>query len=174
MAQKMLSGKSMKNVLKTTLAVILTILCQISFAGNSSEKDSPAIQLLESGPKARKLEGAMLRMARVVMKKTPMVVIMNDIDLIIICPMENASKDFSQKVTSMLKNYALAGEVNEKDSEMSVYIDAVKNGHFTELIIYNKRPDDSIMLFQGNFTPEELQEMGSRFEAQHAPRSKEQ
>ena len=61
----------MKNILKTIMAVILIVLCQSIFATTAGDTESPAVQFLESNRKAKKLEGAMLRIARPILKKTP-------------------------------------------------------------------------------------------------------
>ena len=70
------------------MILVCLTMCYDTYAADSKKDDSPAIKTLQSGRKTRKLEGATLRLARPILKKTPMSVVMDDIDMMMLCPMD--------------------------------------------------------------------------------------
>ncbi len=161
----------MKNWFKILMMLVCFTMCHDIYA--SEDYDSPAIKTLQSGRKTRKLEGATLKLARPILKKTPMSVVMDDIDMMMLCPMDrNNSKDseFSGRMNKTLQGYMLAHEIDDELSHVLIYVDEVKGNRFTELIIYFTSPDQTIMYFRGDFTVESLMKVGELSDQQRKKR----
>ena len=147
------------------LAAVLTVFCQSISAAVPPGDGSEVIQLLESNRKTRKLEGGMLRLARPIIKKTPMGYVMDKITMMIVCPVEDDDKSFAPKAEALIKEeYTLAGAVDDEEKVISLYVDTPKDGRCSLLILRSIKPDNAIMLFKGDFTIEDLQEVGRRSE----------
>ena len=155
----------MKKILHIILAAALAVLCQNISATTPPGDGSDVIQLLESNKKSRKLEGGMLKLARPIIKKTPMGYVVDKISMMIVCPVENDDSTFVPKAETMIAaNYTLAGAVNDEDKVISLYVDTPKDDRCSLLILRSVKPDNAIMLFKGDFTIEDLQEVGRRSE----------
>ena len=155
----------MRKTLHIMLAAVLAVFCQSISAAVPPGDGSEVVQLLESNRKARKLEGGMLRLARPIIKKTPMGYVMDNITMMIVCPVEDDDKTFASKAEALIKdNYTLAGAVNDEEKVISLYVDTPKDDRCSLLILRSVKPDNAIMLFKGDFTIEDLQEVGRRSE----------
>ena len=155
----------MKKILHIILAAALAVLCQNISATTPPGDGSDVIQLLESNKKSRKLEGGMLKLARPIIKKTPMGYVMDKISMMIVCPVEDDDRTFVPKAEAMIAaNYTLAGAVNDEEKVISLYVDTPKDDRCSLLILRSVKPDNAIMLFKGDFTIEDLQEVGRRSE----------
>lgn len=150
----------MKSVFKIIMAVTLAVLCQNGYAADDKTEESPAVRVLEAGRKAKRLEGPTLKIAKPILKKTPISAIMDDIEMMIICPLEKEKGDMTAKAESLLKDYTMVREINDELSHMYIYIDTPVNDSFSELILYTTSPEANIMLFEGNFTVEGLMKVG--------------
>lgn len=142
------------------MAVTLAVLCQNGYAADDKTEESPAVKVLEAGRKAKRLEGPTLKIAKPILKKTPISAIMDDIEMMIICPLEKEKDDMTAKAESLLKDYTMVREINDELSHMYIYIDTPVNDSFSELILYTTSPEANIMLFEGNFTVEGLMKVG--------------
>ena len=152
-------------------------VCHDICADVSYNDDTPAVKALESGKKTRRLEGATLKIARPIIKNTPMSAVLDDIDMMMFCPVDkNSRKDgeFQARVESALKGYILAHEIDDELSHMLIYVDEVKGNKFTELILYITGPDRTILYFRGDFTVEGLMKVGELSEQDRKRRVKEQ
>jgi len=140
------------------------MLCPDIYASAKKAEDSPAVQVLSSNKNARKLEGGMLKLARPALKKTPMAVVMDNIDMLVMYPIsQKADEDerhFAEQAINVLKNYQKVSEIDDPDYRMSIYIDDPVGENFSEIILYTSRPDASIMVFVGDFTIESLKKVG--------------
>ena len=155
----------MNRILHIILAAAFFITCQDISAATPPGDGSEVIQLLESNRKSRRLEGGMLRIARPIIKKTPMGYVMDKITMMIVCPVEENDNDLVSKAETLIKDgYTLAGSVMDEEKVISLYVDEPKDGHCRTLILRSVKPDNSIMVFKGDFTVEELQEVGRRSE----------
>ena len=67
---------------------VLAMLCPNTPASGKKADESAAIQMLRPNKKAKTLEGTTMRLARPVLKKTPMSVFIDNIDALLICPLE--------------------------------------------------------------------------------------
>lgn len=153
----------MSRFLEIIMVLACFMVCHETYASGPESDSSPAIKALQSGKKTRRLEGATLKIARPIIKKTPMSAVMDDIDMMMFCPVEkNNSKDgeFAGRVTKALKSYMLAHEIDDELSHMLIYVDEVKGNRFTELILYITSPDQTILYFRGDFTVEALMKVG--------------
>lgn len=164
----MLTSSIMKTILMIMAALVM--LCQNTYAVDRKTSESPAVQMLDSYRSARKFEGAKMKIAKPFLKKTPMSVLMDDIDMMVICPMENADDLFTENVERMLNNYSKVSEINDDSYQMYIYIDELHGNHFSELILYITRSDRSIMVFDGDFTVESLMKVGELSEQQRKQR----
>ncbi|MBR5300743.1 MAG: hypothetical protein IKU36_10930 [Bacteroidales bacterium] len=165
----------MRTLLKIFMILACLMACHEIYASGPDRDDTPAIKALQSGKKTRRLEGATLKLARPILKKTPMSVVMDDIDMMMFCPVEkNNSKDgeFAGKVKKALKGYMLAHEIDDELSHMLIYVDEVKGNRFTELILYITSPDQTILYFRGDFTVEALMKVGELSEQDRKKRIK--
>ena len=148
------------------LAAIM--LCTSLQAKTGTDIDSPAMQVLKSQKNSRILSGTKLKIARPFIKKTPMGVILDDITTLVICNLENPSGSHAdmlpQDAREMLKGYMPVREIDDERSRMSIYINEPQGNRFTEIVIYNSRPDASMMLFVGEFTEESLRKVGEASE----------
>ena len=142
------------------MAVTLAVLCQYGYAAGDNTGESPAVKVLESGRKAKRLEGPTLRIAKPIIKKTPISAIVDDIEMMIICPLDKESSDMTATAERMLKNYMLVKEINDELSHMLIYISTPADEKFSELILYTKSPELKILLFEGDFTVEGLMKVG--------------
>ena len=157
------------------MTLICLTLCHDAYGSEPKNDNTPAIKAIQSGKKTRRLEGATLKLARPILKKTPMSAVMNDIDMMMFCPVEkNNSKDgeFAGKVKKALKGYMLAHEIDDELSHMLIYVDEVKGNRFTELILYITSPDQTILYFRGDFTVEALMKVGELSEQDRKKRIK--
>lgn len=172
----MLSSKGMKDIFKIIMATALVVLCQGVHAADISEEDSPAIRLLDSNKSTRTLEGVMLRMARPILKKTPMAAIMDDIDMMMLCPVGKGSKkdndEFEEKLTNVLNGYTLVSEIDDELSHMFIYIHNLSGNSFSELVLYITSPESNMLLFRGDFTIEGLMKVGELSEQDRKTRIK--
>ena len=153
----------MKIFLKFISVMILAVLCQYGHAAGNGTGESPVAKVLKAGRKTKVLEGAALKVARPILKKTPVSVIIDDIEMMVICPLELEKNDMHElavKAENILGNYLMVKEINDELSHLFTYIDNPENGRFSELILYNKRPQPSIMMFGGDFTIEDLMKVG--------------
>ena len=162
-------NSGMKNLQIFLLAVALFMLCPTLNAWNGTEGDSPAIQMLDSKKEAKILDGTKLKIARPFLKRTPMGVIIDEIEMMIICPLENDTQNGARLVKeaqAVLKRYNLVREIDDERSKMDIYIDTPEDDKFSEIILYHTRPEPYIMLFVGNFTVESLIKVGEMSEQQ--------
>lgn len=152
----------MKNLFKIIMAVAFAVLLgQYAYSAVNGSDESPAVKVLESGRKTKRLEGSSLKIARPILKKTPISAIMDNIEMLMICPLDSKdSDDLTARAEKMLKRYMLVREIDDELSHMFIYIDTPQKDRFTELILYTKSPDIKIMLFEGDFTVEDLMKVG--------------
>ena len=149
---------------------VLAILCPSTAAAGKKADDSVAIQMLQSNKKAKTLEGTTLKLARPVLKKTPMSVLMDQIDAMLICPLEKSDNAYLDKVDTMLGSYSKVNEINDDDYRMLIYIDTLHGNRFSEIILYTTDPDKTIMVFCGDFTTEGLTKVGELSDQQREKR----
>ena len=90
---------------------VLAMLCPNTPASGKKADESAAIQMLRPNKKAKTLEGTTMRLARPVLKKTPMSVFIDNIDALLICPLEKSDKAYLDKVETMLGGYAKVNEI---------------------------------------------------------------
>ena len=130
--------------------------------------DSPVVQMLDSQKESKKLDGTKLKIAKPFIKRTPMGVIIDEIDMMIICPIDEKKETDAvlTQAKQVLKNYILVKEIDDELSKMAIYIDNPQGDNFSEIIICNSRPENSIMLFSGKFTVESLMKVGEVSEQQ--------
>lgn len=106
----------------------------------------------------------MLKLARPALKKTPMAVVMDDIDMMVMYSIsqkaDEEEKQFAQQAINVLESYNKVSEIDDPDYRMSIYIDNPVGENFSEIILYTSRPDASIMVFVGNFTIGSLKKVG--------------
>ena len=160
----------MKNLIKYIVTLSVLIFSTDIHALAEPEDTSPAVQMLEAQKDSKRLDGAKFKVAKPFIKRTPMGVIIDEIEMMIICPLENNSSKAEDllpaEAKEMLKKYILVKEIDDERSTMAIYIDNPKGNNFSEIVIYNKRPDASIMLFVGDFTVESLIKVGEVSEQQ--------
>lgn len=153
----------MNRMFKIFMVLACLTVCHDICADRPYDENTPAIKALESGRKTRRLEGATLKIARPIIKNTPMSAVLDDIDMMMFCPVEkNSRKDdgFMTRVESALKGYMLAHEIDDELSHMLIYVNEVNDNRFTELILYITDPDRTILYFRGDFTVEGLMKVG--------------
>ena len=136
------------------------MLCPDINASSRKAEESPAVKMVTSNKNAKRLEGGMLKMAKPFLKKTPISIVMDDIEMMVICPLENEDDGFTEKAEKMLGSYMKVYEIDDEFNRMYIYIDAPQNESFTELIIHYTRPEKSILVFEGDFTVESLKKVG--------------
>ena len=167
----------MKNLSRIFIMFMLIAIYHNAWASDGRKDDTPVIKALQSGKKTKRLEGATLKIARPILKKTPISAIIDDIDMMIICPVEKNDKleggKFTGRINDALKSYLLAHEINDELSHMLIYIDQVKGNRFNELVLYVTRPDPAIMYFRGSFTVESLMKVGELSEQDRKRRIQE-
>ena len=139
--------------------------------------ESPIMDMLETHKESKKLEGTKLKVARPFLKRTPMGVIMEEINMMIICPMKLETSEgskLSKDALGTLKQYNLVKQIDDEKSTMDIYIDTPQGDRFSEIILYNTKPEASIMLFVGDFTVESLIKVGevSEQERKHLKKNK--
>lgn len=158
----MRKNDAMEKILTIISAVMFTTFCLNIYAAGNMPDSSSVIQLMESQDKTKKLEGIKLKMARPILKKTPMAAVIDDIEMLIFCPMNSRDdeNDIADDVRKMLTDYIMVSEINEDNSQMSVYIDTPVDDNFSEIIMYIIRPEMSLMVFKGDFTIESMKEVG--------------
>ena len=158
------------------MAVTLTVLCQDIYASGRKAEESPAIQTLGSLKEAKKLEGAMLKMARPILKKTPMSVVMDNIETMVICQMGKDGKDEDPElkaiVERVLEHYSKVDEIDDEMYRMLIYIDEPQGDRFSEIILYTTRKDKSVMVFKGDFTIDSLKKVGELSDQQRELRKR--
>ena len=153
----------MKHSYIFNIAVALFMLCPSLHAF----EDSPIVEILDNHKEAKKLDGTKLKVARPFLKRTPMGVIVDEINMMVICPLDLndiEGRIFSGKALNVLKTYNLVKQIDDEKSTMDIYIDTPQNDRFSEIILYNTRPEASIMLFVGDFTVESLIKVGEASE----------
>ena len=146
------------------LTLTAMLLCQNSCAAADKVEDSEAAKVIESGKKTRRLEGATLKIARPILKKTPMVAVMDDIEMMMHCPVDKISRkdngEFAEKVDKVLKDFMLVKEIDDELSHMLIYVGGLEGKRFNELILYIISPDQTLLYFRGDFPEEGLMEVG--------------
>ena len=167
----------MKHVYSLIIAVALFMLCAPLRATAAHEGGSPVEEMLDSHKEARKLDGAKLKVARPFLKRTPMGVIVDEINMMIICPMKLDAAEgysFSKDALNVLNKYILVKQIDDEKSTMDIYIDTPQDERFSEIVLYNTRPEASILLFMGDFTVESLIKVGeaSEQERKHLKKNK--
>ena len=153
----------MKTFMKCILAMALAVLCQYGHAAGNGTGESTVVKVLKAGKKTKVLEGPALKVARPILKKTPVSVILDNISMMLLCPLELEKKDMQElasEAEKALGRYMMVREINDELSHIFIYIDNPDNGRFSELVLYNKRPETSIMMFGGDFTIEDLMRVG--------------
>ena len=156
-----------------SLLIIFTVLAMLCSGASASGKkvdESVAIQMLSSNKKAKTLTGTTMRFARPALKKTPMSVLMDNIESMLICPLDNSDKAYLGKVDTMLGNYTMVNEINDDDYRMLIFIDTLHGNRFSEIILYTTDPDKTIMVFCGDFTTEGLTKVGELSDQQREKR----
>ena len=154
--------------------MLCTPLC--TFAGQ--EEESHVLDVLDSYKETKKLDGTKLKIARPFLKRTPMGVIVDEINMLVICPMDTTGANEDQisavKAVQSLKGYTMVREIDDEKSTMTIYIDTPQDNRFSEIILYNTKPEASIMLFKGDFTVESLIKDGeaSKQERKHLKKNK--
>lgn len=161
---------SMKTILKLMLAALMIMSCHYVHAAGKKADDSTAMQMLGNEKKAKKLEGATLKIAKTFLKKTPMSVVMDDIESMLICPLEKSDDVVEPKVEQVLKSYTKVSEIDDSSYMMYIFIDELDGERFSEIILYTTRPDKTIMVFCGDFTVEALMKVGELSEQQRKKR----
>ena len=149
------------------IAVALFMLCSPLYGSTTHKGESPVAHILNSHKEAKKLEGTKLKIAKPFIKRTPMGIIMDEIDMLIICPLDlenNDAQGLPKEAQKVLKKYNLVQKIDDEKSTMDVYIDTPDDDRFSEIIIYNIKPEASIMLFVGDFTVESLIKVGEASE----------
>ena len=161
-----------------TLVLMLTamLLCHSTYAAADKVEDSAAVKVIESGKKTRRLEGATLKIARPILKKTPMVAVMDDIEMMMHCPVDKISRkdhgEFAGKVDKVLKDFMLVKEIDDELSHMLIYVGGLEGKMFNELILYIISPDQTLLYFRGDFTEEGLMKVGELSEQDRKRRIK--
>ena len=154
----------MKHSYLFILAVAAFMLCTTLDSSARQEKESHILEELDSYKDTKKLDGTKLKIARQFLKRTPMGVIVDEINMLVICPMDTtgANKDqiSSIKAARTLKEYNMVREIDDEKSTMTIYIDTPQDNRFSEIILYNTKPEASVMLFMGDFTVESLIKVG--------------
>lgn len=172
----MLSRGDMNRILKIMMAVALIVLCLGVRAAGRNEGVSPAVSLLETNKSTKTLEGVMLKIAKPILRKTPMVAVMDDIEMMMMCPVGKVSKkdngEFAHKAEAVFKEYMLAHEINDELSHMFIYVHGLEGNRFEELILYITSPEPNILLFRGDFTVEGLMKVGELSEQDRKKRIK--
>ena len=152
------------------IAAALLLLCPPLHASETCEGDSPVAVMLDSNKETKTLDGTKLKIARPFLKRTPMGVILDEINMLAICPLElDPEKDdfkFTKEAEKALKAYNLVREIDDEKSTMTIYIDTPQDNRFSEIVLYNTKPEASIMLFVGDFTVESLIKVGEASEQQ--------
>ena len=152
------------------------LLCHSTYAAADKVEDSAAVKVIESGKKTRRLEGATLKIARPILKKTPMVAVMDDIEMMMHCPVDKISRkdhgEFAGKVDKVLKDFMLVKEIDDELSHMLIYVGGLEGKMFNELILYIISPDQTLLYFRGDFTEEGLMKVGELSEQDRKRRIK--
>ena len=166
----------MNRIMKIIVAVALAVLCQRAHAAGGNDDATPAVQLLDTQKSTKKLEGVMLRIAKPILRKTPMVAVMDDIEMMMMCPVGKITRKdngaFIGKAEAVFKEYMLAHEINDELSHMFIYVHGLEGNRFEELILYITSPEPNILLFRGDFTVEGLMKVGELSEQDRKKRIK--
>jgi hypothetical protein len=84
--------------------------------------------------------------------------------MMMLCPVEKITKKdngaFANKVKNSLKDYTMVEKIDDELSKMSIYVYGIKGDSFQEILLYISSPEESIILFRGNFTVEGLTKVG--------------
>ena len=160
----------MRHVLINIIAAFSLLTTTLHAATLHEGDNSPVAMILETNKDAKTLDGAKLRIAKPFLKRTPMGVILDEINMMVICPLELDPQDdnfsFAIKAKDVLKGYNMVREIDDEKSTMTIYIDTPENNRFSEIVLYNTKPQGSIMLFVGDFTVESLIKVGEESEQQ--------
>ena len=158
------------------LAFSALLLCQYTYASTDKIEDSEAVKVIESGKKTRRLEGATLKIARPILKSTPMAAVMDDIKMMMHCPVDKITRkdngEFAGKVDKVLKDFMLVKEIDDELSHMLIYVNGVEGDRFNELILYIISPDKTLLYFRGDFTVDGLMKVGELSEQDRKRRIK--
>lgn len=157
----------MKTRLSYLLAAVAFMICSTVHAVEGHDEDSQAMQLLTSQKEAKVLSGAKMKIARPFLKRTPMGVIIDEIEMMVICPLDLESENdlkLIRKAKSVLTGYNMVRQIDDERSKMDIFIDSPQNDKFSEIILYHSRPEPSIMLFVGDFNVESLIKVGKASE----------
>lgn len=163
----MLLHPSMRRVVIYLLTAAVLMVCCIAPAWAEGDKNSQAAKLLTAQKEAKILSGAKFKIAKPFIKRTPMGVILDEIEMMIICPIDMESESDSRlviKACTVLSGYNLVQQIDDERSKMDIYIDSPENDKFSEIILYHHRPEPSIMLFIGDFDVESLIKVGKASE----------
>jgi hypothetical protein len=154
------------------IAVALCVSIDIAWAG--SGEVSPVERMLNSRNESKRLEVAKFRIAKPFLKRTPMGVISDEIDMMIICSTEDDTPEMALKTAEALKSYILVREIDDERSKMAIYVDKPQGESFKEIVIVNSRPEHSLILFSGDFTVQSLIKVGeiSEQERKHLKKNK--
>lgn len=158
--------------MRTVLIIfaVLAMLCPGTPASAKKAEDSAAIRMLCTNKKSKTLEGTTMKIAKPVLKKTPMSVLMDNIDAMLICPLEKSDKTYLDKVDTMLADYTKVNEINDDNYRMLIYINTLHDNRFSEIILYTISPEKTIMVFCGDFTVEGLMKVGELSDQQRQKR----
>ncbi len=156
------------------ITALFCLLVNPLHATNAYEGDSPVAGMLESHKESKILEGTKFKIAKPFIKKTPMGVIIDEIKMMIIYPLDKDDFSLPKEISQALNQYIQVREIDDERSTMTIYIDVPKDDRFSEIILYNTRPDPSIILFMGDFTVESLIKVGeaSEQERKHLRKNK--
>ena len=163
--------------MKHTLIYLTAAFCLFLHplhATSASEGNGPITEVLESHKEAKILDGTKFKIAKPFIRKTPMGVIIDEISMMIIYPLDKEDFSLPKDIRRVLSQYIQVREIDDERSAMTIYIDEPQNDRFSEILLYNTRPDPSIMLFVGDFTVESLIKVGeaSEQERQHLRKNK--
>ena len=141
----------------------------LAFSARADEPvKSPAVRFIEAndgikGAKCMKIDGTKLKMARPILKKTPVAAIIDELDVLYMFSFkdgkESEEKTFQSNAMKVLSRYTKAGEINDDVSRMYIFLNQQEGDVFHEMVLLNVWPTTSMMVFHGNFTEESLRRM---------------
>ena len=146
----------------------MVLMCQSFPAHAQKAGKSPAVRFLEAnegvkGADYMMLDGLMLKMAKLKLKKTPAVAIMDNMECFHMFSFEKnktaEAKAFVTRAEKMLKSYTKASEVKDNISHNEIYLGDLDGKFYHEIILLVTWPEVNVMVFQGNFTEESLRKM---------------
>ena len=158
----------MKRFLSIITFLALVLMCQSIPAHAQKAGKSPAVRFLEAnedvkGADLMEIEGLMMRVAKLKLKKTPAVAIMDNLERFYMFTFEKnrkaEEKAFVAGAEKMLKAYTIASEIKDNISHTAIYLDELDGNVYHEIVMLVTWPNVSMMVFQGNFTEESLRQM---------------